>query len=97
MKLKDPKDFVFIGKHVPRTDSKAKSNGTARFTQDVKLPDMLTAVVAHPPRFGQKVEELRRRQRRGRARHRATSWRVPNGVAVRRDDLLGARRRAATR
>ncbi|MFO1325586.1 MAG: xanthine dehydrogenase family protein molybdopterin-binding subunit [Burkholderiales bacterium] len=55
VKLKDAKDFVFIGKHVPRTDSKAKSNGTARFTQDVKLPDMLTAVVAHPPRFGQNV------------------------------------------
>ncbi len=52
VKLKDAKDFVFIGKHVPRTDSKAKSNGTAQFTQDVKLPEMLTALVAHPPRFG---------------------------------------------
>jgi isoquinoline 1-oxidoreductase beta subunit len=58
VKLKDAKDFVYIGKHVPRTDSKAKSNGTARFTQDVKLPDMLTAVVAHPPRFGQKVNNV---------------------------------------
>ena len=56
--LKDPKDFAFIGKHVPRTDSKAKSNGTARFTQDVRLPDMLTAVVAHPPRFGQKLRSF---------------------------------------
>ena len=55
VKLKDAKDFVFIGKNVPRTDAKAKSNGTARFTQDVKLPDMLTAVVAHAPRFGQKL------------------------------------------
>jgi isoquinoline 1-oxidoreductase subunit beta len=52
VKLKDAKDFVFIGKHVPRTDSKAKSNGTAKYTQDVKLPEMLTAVVAHAPRFG---------------------------------------------
>ena len=56
VKLKDAKDFVYIGKHVPRTDSKAKSNGTARFTQDVKLPDMLTAVVAHAPRFGQRLK-----------------------------------------
>jgi isoquinoline 1-oxidoreductase subunit beta len=55
VKLKDPKDFVYIGKRVPRTDSRAKSNGTARFTQDVQLPGMLTAVVAHPPRFGAKV------------------------------------------
>src|SRR5512144_2557744 len=29
--LKDPKDFVYIGKDVRRTDSRAKSNGTARF------------------------------------------------------------------
>ena len=58
VKLKDAKDFVYIGKQVPRTDSKAKSNGTARFTQDVKLPDMLTAVVAHAPRFGQKVNKF---------------------------------------
>ena len=56
--LKDPKDFVYIGKDVRRTDSRAKSNGTARFTQDVKLPDMLTAVVLHPPRFGQKTAKV---------------------------------------
>ena len=53
--LKDPKDFIYIGKQVPRTDSRAKSTGTAKFTQDVQLPGMLTAVVAHPPRFGGKV------------------------------------------
>jgi len=56
--LKDPKDFVFIGKHVQRTDSVAKTNGTATFTQDVKLPDMLTAVVAHAPRFGQGLKSF---------------------------------------
>jgi len=56
--LKDPKDFVYIGKDVRRTDSRAKSNGTARFTQDVKLPDMLTALVLHAPRFGQKVAKV---------------------------------------
>jgi isoquinoline 1-oxidoreductase beta subunit len=59
VKLKDAQDFVYIGKDtVRRTDSRAKSNGTARFTQDVKLPDMLTAVVAHPPRFGQKMKSV---------------------------------------
>jgi isoquinoline 1-oxidoreductase beta subunit len=52
VKLKDPKDFALIGKRASRVDSRAKSNGTAMFTQDVKLPGMLTAVVAHPPRFG---------------------------------------------
>ena len=53
--LKDPKRFVYIGKHVPRTDSAAKSNGTALFTQDVQLPNMLTAVVLHAPRIGARV------------------------------------------
>jgi isoquinoline 1-oxidoreductase beta subunit len=58
VKLKDPKDFVYVGKHVPRTDSAAKSNGTAMFTQDVQLPGMLTAVVLHPPRFGSRVRTV---------------------------------------
>ena len=56
--LKDPKDFRLVGKHAPRKDSFAKTNGTAQFTQDVQLPGMLVAVVAHPPRFGGKVKSF---------------------------------------
>lgn len=51
-------DYTFIGKDAARVDSLAKSTGTATFTQDVKLPGMLTAVVAHPPRFGAKVKSF---------------------------------------
>ena len=58
VRLKQPKNFVFIGKHVTRKDGKAKSNGTAMFTQDVRLPGMLTALVAHPPRFGATVKNF---------------------------------------
>jgi isoquinoline 1-oxidoreductase beta subunit len=54
-KPKDPKDWTYIGKHVPRVDARAKANGTAVFTQDVKLDDMLVALVAHAPRFGAQV------------------------------------------
>lgn len=50
--LKSPKDFIYIGKNVPRKDAASKVNGSAIFTQDIQLPDMLTAVVAHPPKFG---------------------------------------------
>jgi isoquinoline 1-oxidoreductase beta subunit len=80
-KLKDPKDFVYIGKGAPRTDSKAKATGTAVFTQDVKLPGMLTAVVAHPPRFGAKVKSFDPTsvQHVPGVRYVAE---VPNGVAV---------------
>jgi isoquinoline 1-oxidoreductase subunit beta len=54
--LKDPKDFVYIGKASPtRTDARAKATGAALYTQDIKLPGMLTAVVLHPPRFGAKL------------------------------------------
>jgi isoquinoline 1-oxidoreductase subunit beta len=53
--LKDPKDFKLIGRRLPRLDSKAKTDGTAQFTMDVYLPDMLTALIARPPRFGARV------------------------------------------
>lgn len=53
VKLKDPKQFKLIGKQqLRRKDSADKTDGSAVFTQDVRLPDMLVAVVAHPPRFG---------------------------------------------
>jgi isoquinoline 1-oxidoreductase beta subunit len=56
--LKDPKDFRLIGKVAPRVDAKAKATGKAQFTQDFNLPGMLTAVVAHPPRFGATVKSF---------------------------------------
>lgn len=53
VRLKDPKDFRLIGQaKLARTDSNGKTDGSAVFTQDIHLPDMLVAVVAHPPRFG---------------------------------------------
>ena len=54
-KLKDAKDFVFIGKSFARLDAVAKTTALPIFTQDVHLPDMLTATVARPPRFGATV------------------------------------------
>ncbi len=51
--LKPNRAFTLIGtERVKRKDSLAKSTGTARYTQDVHLPDMLTAMVAHSPHFG---------------------------------------------
>ena len=58
VKLKDPKDWIYIGKHVPRINSVAKTTGTARYALDVKRPDMLTAVVARSPRFGGLVKSF---------------------------------------
>jgi isoquinoline 1-oxidoreductase beta subunit len=52
--LKQPSQFTLIGKQTatPRVDSTSKCNGTALYTIDVKLPGLLTAVVAFPPSFG---------------------------------------------
>ncbi|MDX2121504.1 MAG: xanthine dehydrogenase family protein molybdopterin-binding subunit [Gemmatimonadota bacterium] len=56
--LKDPASFRLIGRSAPRVDAKAKSTGKAVFTQDFTLPGMVTAVVAHPPRFGATVKSF---------------------------------------
>jgi isoquinoline 1-oxidoreductase subunit beta len=59
VKLKEPKDLELIGKaQLARKDSAGKTNGTAIFTQDVKLPGMLVAVVAHPARWGATVKSF---------------------------------------
>ncbi len=55
VRLKKPSDFKLIGQRLARKDSAEKTNGSAIYTQDIHLPDMLTAVVAHPPRFGAMV------------------------------------------
>lgn len=57
--LKAPKDWTVIGSETfRRVDSAAKSTGRQTFTIDVALPGMLTAVVAHPPRFGGTVRSF---------------------------------------
>lgn len=81
--LKDAAAFRYIGKEnvTPRVDAVAKSNGTATFTQDVQLPGMLTAVVAHAPRYGAKVKSF------DAAKAKAVPGvvdvvQIPSGVAV---------------
>jgi isoquinoline 1-oxidoreductase beta subunit len=53
--LKDPADFVLIGKDRPRLDTPSKVDGTAVFTLDILADEMLVAMVAHPAHFGAKV------------------------------------------
>ena len=43
--IKDPKDFRIVGKRTPRLDTPAKTNGTAEFGIDVKLPGMVYAAL----------------------------------------------------
>lgn len=69
--LKKPANYALVGKDgVHRVDNVAKTTGAPIYTQDVKLPDMLVAVVAHPPRFGATVRS-----------HDASAARAVKGVA----------------
>ncbi|MGZ3184521.1 MAG: molybdopterin cofactor-binding domain-containing protein, partial [Telluria sp.] len=55
VKLKDAADFTLIGKPVKRLDSPVKTNGTALFGIDAKLPNLGIAAVAASPVLGGKV------------------------------------------
>lgn len=58
LSLKSPSQFKFIGKEELARKDAGKNDGTATFTQDVKLPGMLTATVVHSPRFGGRVQSF---------------------------------------
>lgn len=58
MTLKQPKDFRLIGKPLPRTDVPSKVDGSATFGIDVRVPDMLFAVIARCPFFGGKLQSF---------------------------------------
>jgi isoquinoline 1-oxidoreductase subunit beta len=59
VRLKDPSEFKLIGNEGRlRVDGPGKIVGRTRFTIDVSLPGMVTAVVLHPPRFGATVASV---------------------------------------
>jgi isoquinoline 1-oxidoreductase beta subunit len=58
VKLKDAKDFRIIGHATGRLDARAKSSGRQSYGIDMHLPGMLTAVVAHPPVYGSKIQSV---------------------------------------
>src|SRR5712671_2325546 len=90
VELKDPKTFKLIGKPIKRLDTAEKLNGKAIFGIDVKLPGMLTAVVARAPIFGAKVrsfDDSRARSMPGVRKIVA----VPSGVGVIADSFWQAK------
>lgn len=54
-KLKDPKDFLILGKAAPRPDIPLKVNGTAVFGIDAVTEGMVYAAIEHCPIFGSKL------------------------------------------
>jgi len=56
--LKEPEEFVLLGRPLPRLDTPAKVDGSAVFGMDVTLPGLLTATVARCPTLGGKVRSF---------------------------------------
>ena len=93
--LKDEKTFALVGKPTARVDSVEKSNGSARYTQDINLPGMLTALIVHPPSFGAKVESFDAtvaKAMRGVVDIVQFDSGVTNGVAVLAKDFWSAKK-----
>ncbi len=91
VRLKDPKNFRLIGKQAKRKDTADKINGKATYTQDIQLPGMLVALVAHPPRFGATVKSFDT----GRAKAMkgvVDVVQIPQGVAVLAVDTWSAKK-----
>lgn len=91
VELKKPDQFVYIGKpELQRVDISGKVNGTAQFTQDVQLPNMLTAVVAHAPLFGATVKAVDDSAAKAIKGVKAVVT-LPNAVAVLATDFWSAK------
>jgi isoquinoline 1-oxidoreductase beta subunit len=56
--LKNPRQFTMLGQPTPRLDAAAKTDGSAQFGIDVRLPGMLFAAVTMCPTFGGKLQRF---------------------------------------
>ena len=57
-RFKDPKDYRFIGKSIPRLDIPAKVNGSAQYGMDFQLPDLRVATIMAAPVRGGKLQSV---------------------------------------
>lgn len=87
--LKDPTEFTHIGTSLPRKDL-GKTDGTAVFTQDAQLDGMLTALVAHAPRFGATVKSFDAKAAKASSGV-VEVIEIPTGIAVIAQDYWSAK------
>jgi isoquinoline 1-oxidoreductase beta subunit len=90
VELKKPAQWRIIGKPTRRLDTPQKIDGSAQFGLDVRLPGMLTAVVAHAPVFGGKVKSFDDADAL-KVRGVRKVVQIPTGVAVIADNTYAAR------
>jgi isoquinoline 1-oxidoreductase beta subunit len=78
---KPASDWKLIGRSVPRIETRGKTDGTARFGLDVRLPGLAYAVVARAPTFGASVATFDATAARAVPGVLAVRQ-VPSGIAV---------------
>jgi isoquinoline 1-oxidoreductase beta subunit len=91
VRLKEPGSWKLIGKSMHRLDSPAKIEGTAEFGLDVRLPGMLTVLIAHPPVFGGKVKSFKA-DKASAVPGVKKIVQVPSGIAVAATGFWAARK-----
>lgn len=94
--LKDPAQFRWIGKPVPRLDMHEKSTGQAIYTIDCHVDDMLHAAVQHAPRLGLTAGPLRNVQQVKAMKGVHSVHVLPGAVAVVAERWWQAKRAAET-
>jgi isoquinoline 1-oxidoreductase beta subunit len=87
--LKDRSAFRLIGKSTKSLNARAKAEGTAEFGLDVKIPNMLVALVAHSPVIGGTVTSFDDAEARKVPGVRDVVQ-IPSGVAVLADHYWAA-------
>ena len=89
--LKNSKDYNLVGKSIKRIDIPSKTNGSAQFGIDVRLPEMMYATIRQSPVFGGEVlsyDEDAAKSIRGVKKVIL----IPNGIAVIADNTWRAKR-----
>jgi isoquinoline 1-oxidoreductase beta subunit len=80
-KLKNAGEFKIIGQSLRRLDTPQKVNGSGKYGMDVRLPGMLTAVMARPPVPGGKAVSVNDAKAK-RVKGVRQVIQIPQGVAV---------------
>ena len=89
--LKNYKDYNLVGKSIKRIDIPSKTNGSAQFGIDVRLPEMMYATIRQSPVFGGEVlsyDEDAAKSIRGVKKVIL----IPNGISVIADNTWRAKR-----
>ncbi len=89
--LKDASKFTILGRNLRRLDTPPKVNGSAKYGIDVRLPGMLTAVMARLPVPGAKVVSFDATKAKAVPGVRQV-LQIPSGVAVLADGYWAAKK-----